>query len=218
VKKEASHKAFANATAETGAKRSSSVPIDRWHSHQLDNHFAHNHLDPHHHYVAAHGGGPIGSFYSQECNARKKCPKEKYCSKFLCEECLAENMACTGPGQCCEGHCTYGRCKNVPKKSLGTFCDRHDDCQKDGCCLRVAAVNKYISICKPKLEEFQICGPHSPFSYAAIRMAATGAEETMCGPCKDGLKCTRKGIFGELSICSQPTKGQKSDDKKNKNG
>lgn len=175
----------------------------------IENHFP---LGSHHqaHYNCEHPpciqAAPFASFYSQECNSRKKCPKDKYCVKFLCEDCLQENMACTGKGQCCEGLCTYGRCRKVPMKSLGTFCDRHDDCNKDGCCLRVPAVNSHYSICKPKLESYQACGPHSEFNVAALQMSATGAEDTMCGPCADGLKCMRKGIFEELSLCTSPKK------------
>ena len=74
---------------------------------------------------------------------------DKYCHLFLCVECLNENVACTQNGQCCEGQCTYGRCKAaVTEGQPGTFCDRHEDCVGDVCCVRYVSVLKVRYIFK----------------------------------------------------------------------
>lgn len=146
-------------------------------------------------------------YYSQECNAHKPCDKGKYCHMFLCVHCLKENVACTQNGQCCEGQCTYGRCKkDAGEGAPGTFCDRHEDCKDPAgsCCVREPAINPHISICKPPLEENMVCGPINFFRNVYI-----GAQvQKACGPCKEKLMCKQVGIFGVHEICT------KEDDKK----
>lgn len=146
-------------------------------------------------------------YYSQECNAHKRCDPGKYCHMFLCVHCLKENVACTQNGQCCKGQCTYGRCKkDAAPGAPGTFCDRHDDCKDPPgtCCVREPAINPHISVCKPPLEENMVCGPINYFKNVYI-----GAQvQQACGPCKAGLVCKQVGIFGVHEICV------KEDDKK----
>ena len=143
---------------------------------------------------------PMQSYYSQECNTHKKCPAKKYCHMFLCFDCLKENVACTRNGQCCRGLCTYGRCNSKSSKGdVGTFCDRHDDCSGDTCCVRIPEINPHISICKPTLDEFNVCGPCSDFDVSHI--SHFGDESSTCGPCKKALECKKHGIFGDQSIC-----------------
>lgn len=142
-------------------------------------------------------------FYSQECNAHKKCEDGKYCHMFLCVHCLKENVACTQNGQCCKGQCVYGRCKKEGASGKpGTFCDRHEDCTDPAgtCCVREPAINPHISICKPPLKKNMVCGPINFF-----RTVYVGAEvQTACGPCEKTLICKQVGIFGVHEICVDP--------------
>lgn len=142
-------------------------------------------------------------FYSQECNAHKKCEDGKYCHMFLCVHCLKENVACTQNGQCCKGQCVYGRCKKEGASGKpGTFCDRHEDCTDPAgtCCVREPAINPHISICKPPLKKNMVCGPINFF-----RTVYVGAEvQTACGPCEKTLICKQVGIFGIHEICVDP--------------
>lgn len=140
-------------------------------------------------------------YYSQECNAHKQCKDPvKYCHMFLCVDCLKENVACTQNGQCCpSSECIYGRCKTgATAGQAGSFCDRQSDCKdQDLCCVREAAINPAISICKPALDEHQTCGPYNQYRTLYIG----GTVQPACGPCKQGLTCKQVGIFGVHQVC-----------------
>jgi len=141
-------------------------------------------------------------YHSQECNAHKQCPDaDKYCHYFLCVSCLQENAACSNNGQCCHGSCSYGRCKKgASKGDAGTFCDRKQDCTgPELCCVREPAINPHISICKPALDEHEICGPRNHFK--AVYIGAT--KQPACGPCKAGLTCKQYGVHGVHEICTK---------------
>lgn len=72
----------------------------------------------------------------------------------------------------------------------GAFCDRQSDCKDpDLCCVREAAINPAISICKPALDEHQTCGPYNQYRTLYIG----GTVQPACGPCKQGLTCKQVG-------------------------
>lgn len=72
----------------------------------------------------------------------------------------------------------------------GAFCDRQSDCKdQDLCCVREAAINPAISICKPALDEHQTCGPYNQYRTLYIG----GTVQPACGPCKQGLTCKQVG-------------------------
>jgi len=143
-----------------------------------------------------------GYYSRQECNAHKHCPDDKYCHLFRCVSCRKENVACTQNGQCCHGSmCKYGRCtKGASKGDAGTFCRLHQDCTgPESCCVRKPSINPDISICKPALDEHEICGPKNFFKNVYIG----GKKQPDCGPCKAGLTCKQVGVHGIQEICTK---------------
>jgi len=136
-------------------------------------------------------------YYQAECSEKKPCKEGMYCNVLYCEKCHKLNVACSGKDQCCKGLvCGFGRCEKKSKGDPGTFCEKDTDC-KDACCVLEPTINSHLPICKPTLDEYHQCA-------AILYRKIWVGEKPDCGPCKTGLECVQKGIFGSHEVCMKP--------------
>lgn len=136
-------------------------------------------------------------YYQAECSEKKPCKEGMYCNVLYCEKCHKLNVACSGKDQCCKGLiCGFGRCEKKSKGDPGTFCEKDTDC-KDACCVLEPTINSHLPICKPTLEEYHQCA-------AILYRKIWVGEKPDCGPCKAGLECVQKGVFGSHEVCMKP--------------
>ncbi|XP_066928626.1 uncharacterized protein [Clytia hemisphaerica] len=136
----------------------------------------------------------VSTYHEAECNAEKKCPKNKYCRGFHCFESHRKHHECDEDDECADDMpCIYGRCDDKAKGSPGGICDKDGDCG-DGCCVIEPTIDEHHGICKVKLEEFHQCSP------VLFRKIWIG-EKPECGPCADGLECVERGIHSSHLIC-----------------
>ena len=82
----------------------------------------------------------------------------------------------------------------------GTFCESHEDCVNDACCIIDPSISPSKTICKLALDEHEICGPFTIFR----TQYKSGIASHSCGPCKQGLACKPIGNFGVHQVCMNP--------------
>ncbi|PFX29882.1 dickkopf-related protein 3-like isoform X1 [Stylophora pistillata] len=138
-------------------------------------------------------------YYQAECSEKKPCKEGMYCNVLYCEKCHKLNVGCNSKEQCCKGLvCTFGRCEKKSEGDPGTFCEKDSDC-KEACCVLEPTINSHLPICKPTLEEYHQCA-------AILYRKIWVGEKPDCGPCKPGLECVQKGVFGSHEVCMKPDK------------
>lgn len=136
-------------------------------------------------------------YYQAECSEKKPCKEGMYCNVLYCEKCHKLNVGCNSKDQCCKGLvCTFGRCEKKAEGDPGTFCEKDSDC-KEACCVLEPTINSHLPICKPTLEEYHQCA-------AILYRKIWVGEKPDCGPCKPGLECAQKGVFGSHEVCMKP--------------
>lgn len=99
------------------------------------------------------------SHKNSRCLRDSQCGKKQSCNLWLkmCERCKFNGELCRRRENCCnkELQCLWGKCQ----EPLGTkgykrhSCHSNKDCKPGLCCAKIHGVK----VCRPQLQEFQIC-------------------------------------------------------------